>query len=715
MEENPKDKELSTIINQFFEKRFPIEDQHFKTKNDFLNFYVDLEVQYTAELKSLLDSIKRIPISKIKIANNTLLENLIMSFDLHPYSDEITKVIKNKYKEIAKQIVQDLKEVKNIEGFVTAYIAKKLKEYTDQFYVTLVQIFKREEFPNFLVSKFVQLIKNKFLTLLSEKDVDVSYFYFSDTIITMIDTYQDIFINKKKFLFNSKTKNECTEDYFLLILLSNNSNLKNTEMKYLSHLIQDFEYFVYMFNLDNLFETKEFDFNYNMNKLIDKYLKEYISITQEEAEKKKKIIVEKILKINSDNIHNILNILISYSLILNYLVTKNKKTGEIEVSMSDNYTSFASTKILLNNTLKNFELILDIEEIQDYTQSVLIRDLFLSKYYFLNERYNIDKIKDMLINNPKNKKLKQISEDFLKGLYTKKHNKVLEFILSRNQAFKDKNVRKINLAPLNPRITSNHCYIFISGFLSENSDHYEEWENMALNLSANNTCYFYNWPGDCLSNAASETIVNFGLTVLNNIAKQKLNSTPEPKDCINNTPYGKNEPKNLDIFDPGKSFIDSSNKAALSGEILALILASKLFFKYQTITLVGFSLGTHVTKHCIKKLYELHYKEHIPCNDIIKDVILIAGATSVIGKEEKFKDIFNKMINGKLINCYSKDDQVLNVLYTGCMKKKPIGNSELLLKGCNNLINIDFTPLHLGHTDYRAKMDLVMNKVDLYI
>ena len=243
--------------------------------------------------------------------------------------------------------------------------------------------------------------------------------------------------------------------------------------------------------------------------------------------------------------------------------------------------------------------------------------------------------------------------------------KVLEFILSRNQAFKDKNVRKINLAPLNPRITSNHCYIFISGFLSENSDHYEEWENMALNLSANNTCYFYNWPGDCLSNAASETIVNFGLTVLNNIAKQKLNSTPEPKDCINNTPYGKNEPKNLDIFDPGKSFIDSSNKAALSGEILALILASKLFFKYQTITLVGFSLGTHVTKHCIKKLYELHYKEHIPCNDIIKDVILIAGATSVIGKEEKFKDIFNKMINGKLINCYSKDDQVLNVLYTG--------------------------------------------------
>jgi hypothetical protein len=48
-------------------------------------------------------------------------------------------------------------------------------------------------------------------------------------------------------------------------------------------------------------------------------------------------------------------------------------------------------------------------------------------------------------------------------------------------------------------------------------------------------------------------------------------------------------------------------------------------------------------------------------------------------------------------------------------EQKPIGNSKLIIKGYDNLINIDFIPLHLGHTDYRSKMDLVMNKVDLYI
>ena len=712
MEDNSHEKEVSMAINHFFEKKFPLERQEFKSKKEFLDFYVDLEVQLTDELKNLLDKIKPVPINKIKVAHNTLEENLIMSFELNSYSEDITKIIRNKYKDISEQIVKDLKKPKNLEEFVTAYIAKKLKEYTDQFYTTLVDKLKTEEIPEFLVSKYIQLIKNKFLNLLSEKNIDVSYFYFSDTIITFIDIFQDIFINKKQFLFNAKNKNESLFNYFILILLSNNIYLKNKEMKYLDHLIQDFEYFVYLFNLNALFEQKDFDINYNMNKLFDQVKKEYIDISEIDAEKKKKDILEKLIGEHKDDLKFILNIILSYCLILNYLVTKNKTTGDAEVSISENYTSFASMKVLLDNTLTNFELIVDVEEMKDFAQSVLIKDILASYDYKENKEYSIGKIKEILINNKKNHRLCKLSQNFFKNLHVTKYNKALEFILSINQTFKDKNVRNINLSPLNPRVTSNHCYIFISGFLSETSDHYEEWENMALNISANNTCYFYNWPGDTLSNAAGETILNLGLTVLTHLAKGKNKSKAED---WNNSSKNSNLETPFSKFDPGKSFIDSSNKAALSGQILAYILASRLFFRNHTITLVGFSLGTHVSKHCIKKMYELHYKEHIPCNDIIKNVILIAGATSILGKEEKFQNIFSKMINGKLINCYSKEDQVLNVLYTGCMKKKPIGNSKLTIDGYDNLKNIDFTPLKLGHTDYRSKMDLVMNKVDLYL
>jgi hypothetical protein len=710
MEDNEHDKEISKAIRQFFEKKFPLEEVVFKKKDELLNYYVDKEIELNEELKSLLDKIKPVPFNKVKIANNTLLENLIISFELNGYSEDITKAIQTKYKDIVEEIVKDTKKVKDIDKFVTFYISDKLNGYINKFYTSLSKKFKRDEFPNFLFSKYTQLIKNKYLTILSEKNVDVSYFYLSDKFITLIDIYQDIFIRRNKYLFNAKDKNECIPEYFELILLSNNFNFKKKEMKYLDHLIQDFKYFLYIFNLNTLYENKEYDEDYNINKLIQKYKLEFIDISPEEAEAKKNKIVEKIINNNPNNKDGLLNIVLSYTLVLNYLVTKNSKTGDVEVSMTDNYTSFASMKVLLENTLKNFELHLDTEEIQDFTQSQLIRDLFHSQKYDENKTYDIEKIKELLTSKTKNKKLKKLVTEFFKGLFTEKYNKLLEFILSRDQSFKNNNVRQINLSPLNPKVTSTHCYIFISGFLSETSDHYEEWENMALNLTSNSTCYFYNWPGDCVSNFAGETLLNLGLSVLNNFSKKSNNSNKV--NSINTGNYGINK---YDMFDPGKSFIDSSTKAALSGKILAYILASKVFFQFQTVTLVGFSLGTHVTKNCIKQMYKLHYKEHIPCNDIIKDVVLIAGATCMKDKEDKYKNIFSKMINGKFINCFSKEDQVLNILYTGCMKKKPIGNSELELNGYENLKNIDFTPFHLGHTDYRNKMDLVMSKVDLYI
>ena len=706
MRESNHDIEASKAIREFFEKNFPLEEKEFESKGDLLDYYVDIETELNEKLKSLLDEFHPIPLDKVRVAHNTLLENLIISFELNGHCKDITKAIHSTYKKVIEKIIKDIKKIKDPKKIAILYISDKLNQYSNLFSFLLFKEFERDEFPSFLISKFIQLIRNKYLLLLSEKNIDISYFFLSDKLISLIDIYQDIFIYRNKFLFNAKNKEECTHDYFELLLLSNNINLKNKKMKYLDYLIKDFKYFVHIFNLDELFDNKNFKENYSVNKLIEKYEKEYINISEEEAEFKKKKIIEKIISNISGNKSIIINIILSYTLILNYLVAKNIKTRDIELYMTNNYTSVACMKVLLDNTLRNFEIYLNSEEIRDFSQSVLIKDLFETQNYSINKPYDIKEIKEALINNPKNEKLKKICNEFFKGLYIEKYNKLLELLLSLNQSYKDKNIRNVNLTPLNPKITSTHCYIFISGFLSEISDHYEEWENMALNITSNNTCYFYNWPGDSLSNVASETILNLGLTVLNNYSKINQNNNNDLKI------EGTNKCK---LFDPGKSFVDSSNKAALSGKILALILSSKLFFKFQSITLIGFSLGTHVAKHCLKQMYELQFKHNIQCDNIIKDVVLIAGATCMKGNEEKFKNIFSNMINGKLINCFSKEDLVLNYLYTSCMDKKPIGNSKLELNGYENLVNIDFTPFHLGHTDYRRKMDLVMSKVDLYI
>jgi len=55
----------------------------------------------------------------------------------------------------------------------------------------------------------------------------------------------------------------------------------------------------------------------------------------------------------------------------------------------------------------------------------------------------------------------------------------------------------------------------------------------------------------------------------------------------------------------------------------------------------------------------------------------------------------------------------LNNLYKFARNKKPIGNSKLDLGDFQKLKNVDFTSLHMGHTEYRKNMDLVMEKINL--
>ena len=52
MEEISHEKKVSKAILEFFEKKFPLEKKKFKSKNDILDYYVDLEVQYSDQLKA---------------------------------------------------------------------------------------------------------------------------------------------------------------------------------------------------------------------------------------------------------------------------------------------------------------------------------------------------------------------------------------------------------------------------------------------------------------------------------------------------------------------------------------------------------------------------------------------------------------------------------------------------------------------------------------
>ena len=63
-------------------------------------------------------------------------------------------------------------------------------------------------------------------------------------------------------------------------------------------------------------------------------------------------------------------------------------------------------------------------------------------------------------------------------------------------------------------------------------------------------------------------------------------------------------------------------------------------------------------------------------------------------------DIFNEVVNERIINCYSTNDNVLKKLLEPYVKKKPIGQDKLIINEDNSIKieNYDMTQLKLEFT-----------------
>ena len=237
----------------------------------------------------------------------------------------------------------------------------------------------------------------------------------------------------------------------------------------------------------------------------------------------------------------------------------------------------------------------------------------------------------------------------------------------------------IRLSPFQKYMSSNVVTIFVSGFGSENDIHCLEWKKYIENDKQNSTYYFYHWPSGSL-------------------AKIFIKSLP------------------LDIkgikmdSDLPKAFIDSKNKAKCTGKLLSIILSSRLFFGYRQINLVAFSLGNHVIKNCLKEL-----SNRDDGKMVINNVTFMAGATTFRDRL-KWYNIFNKVVAGRIVNCYSKVDYILKYLYSNCTGNQPIGNNHIDIndgKGGKNIIeNYDLTDLNIGHLDYRKKSSDILKRIN---
>ena len=61
----------------------------------------------------------------------------------------------------------------------------------------------------------------------------------------------------------------------------------------------------------------------------------------------------------------------------------------------------------------------------------------------------------------------------------------------------------------------------------------------------------------------------------------------------------------------------------------------------------------------------------------------LGGATHFTKDQSLWEKIFSTVVNGKLTNVYSRNDQILN-LYYACQFKNPIGRHQIMHKSKSN-------------------------------
>jgi Protein of unknown function (DUF726). len=130
----------------------------------------------------------------------------------------------------------------------------------------------------------------------------------------------------------------------------------------------------------------------------------------------------------------------------------------------------------------------------------------------------------------------------------------------------------------------------------------------------------------------------------------------------------------MDHYPISSLFKKAKDNAKTAGKLLACALALRLPLKTQTISLVGYSLGSQVIKSCLKTLDVIY--EGQPC-DIIQDVTFLAGAAHFDKNKEKYKRLFATIVNGETKNVFSTGDSVLLCYMVSEAVWHPLGRNRI--------------------------------------
>ena len=404
---------------------------------------------------------------------------------------------------------------------------------------------------------------------------------------------------------------------------------------------------------------------------------------------------------------------------LNIMITF---TGDLKCSARER--QFLLTLILDLENITNKPNELNVLQINRLCENYVFEPLIKSFSKTLFDENNINKIdfcKETILNKPfENKDLTYMKEGYSKifneikfttepkkyiNKIKKKVGSVFSFVGEKLGIKKDNkteiDISHLRLYPYDYVFTSTHICLCIGGALVGPKFNENTWKKLYLREN-NIDYYFFDW--------ISDFIPALGFYLLDLI--------PKDEHLYEKKSFKKELDDNDLLFLKEKS-ISSHNSyiSKILGKILAYIIASKCFFSFHSISLLGYSLGANVIKYCLKELHKISQYD-TEAYEIIQNVIFISGATSFTEVEDEDTDwasIFN-LASGKIVNVYSQSDTILDTAYTKFIEEKPIGVKRLIIKDKQEkdmIHNYDCTKLKLSHFEFPLYLDKILNKINV--
>lgn len=248
----------------------------------------------------------------------------------------------------------------------------------------------------------------------------------------------------------------------------------------------------------------------------------------------------------------------------------------------------------------------------------------------------------------------------------------------------------------------NNNVVFINGFLQKDEISFSDWITQQKNIDTDCNMFGVNWASSSNLNLGQAVTVSLGGKGAAIIAAEMAKTG------------GKVAAKGLGGFVSiltgaytafANDWHVSMVKAASTGVILS-DLVSRTENKYYDFA--GHSLGARAIFYMLESLRN---NRHRLCLDKIRigNIFLLGGA---VGNDAKDWERLTDLIDGKIYNCYSRQDDVLKYLYKNANAyiSDPIGYSPIKTSSCK-IDNIDCTQLVTSHMKWKANFSAIRQKI----